>query len=204
MIEWAESTLLMPTPGNCQLTTHDPMNLIDIIILASLSIGVLAGFFWGLIRQVIAVVGLIGGLIVAGKYYADLAAFLHGRDGNGLVADDNWAHIIAFVGILLLVSLAIGVIGSVLRVVARLLFLGWLDRLLGALLGLIIALTLTMALVVVSTVFPVPGLSDSVRDSQVARFFSGYIPVVLSMLPPEFQQYYDLVRLGIPTLPFHP
>src|SRR4051794_8557632 len=105
------------------------MNLIDIIILASLSVGVLAGFFWGLIRQVIAVVGLVGGLIVAGKYYADLAAFLHGRDGHGLVADDNWAHIIAFVGILLLVSLAVGVVGSVLRVVARLLFLGWLDRL---------------------------------------------------------------------------
>jgi membrane protein required for colicin V production len=150
------------------------------------------------------VVGLVGGVIVAGRYYADVAAFLHGSDGRGLVADENWARIIAFVGIMILVSLLLGAVGSVLRVVARLLFLGWLDRLLGALIGLVISLTLTMAVVVVATVFPVPGLSDAVRESQVARWFSGYIPVVLAMLPPEFHQYYDLARLGVPGLPPRP
>ncbi len=164
------------------------MNAVDITILASLATSTIAGFFWGLIRQVIALVGLAGGLFLAGRYYADVASALHGADGKGLVADENWANIIAFVGILILFSLLIGVVGSVLRIVARLLFLGWLDRLLGALLGLLVALTLTMAMVVVATVFPVPGLSDGVRDSQVAHWFSGYVPVVLSMLPPEFQQ----------------
>ena len=158
------------------------------------------GLFWGLIRQVIAVVGLVGGLMAAGLYYDDVAGFLHGSDGGGLVADENWARIIAFVGILVLVSLLAGAAGSVLRLVSRLLFLGWLDRLLGGLLGLVIALTLTMAVVVVATVFPVPGLSDAVRDSEVARWFGGYVPVILTMLPPEFQQYYDLARLGVPGL----
>ena len=177
------------------------MNLIDIMILSSLGTSLAMGFFWGLIRQVIAVAGLAGGLILAGRYYVDVAAFLHGSDGRGLVVDENWARIIAFVGIMILFSLLLGVVGSVLRVVARLLFLGWLDRVLGALLGLLISLTLTMAMVVVATAFPVPGLSDSVRESQVAQLLSGYVPVVLAMLPPEFRLYYDLARLGIPSLP---
>lgn len=180
------------------------MNAIDLLILATLVLSVVMGFFWGLIRQVIALVGLAGGLILAGQYYSSVAQFLHGSDGKGLVSDENWARIIAFVGIMILFSLLLGVVGSAIRLVAKLLFLGWLDRLLGALLGLLIALTLTMALVVVATVFPVPGLSDGVRDSQVAKMLSGYIPVVLAMLPPEFHQYYDLARLGVPGLPPRP
>ena len=177
------------------------MNAIDIIILATLALSLIMGFFWGLIRQVIALVGLAGGLILAGQYYAGAADFLHGSDGKGLVADENWARIIAFVGIMILFSLLLGIVGSTLRLVARLLFLGWLDRLLGAVLGLLIALTLTTSMVIVATVFPVPGLSDGVRDSQVAQMLSGYIPVVLAMLPQEFHQYYDLARLGVPGLP---
>jgi hypothetical protein len=27
------------------------------------------------------------------------------------------------------------------------------------------------------------------------------VPVVLSMLPPEFQQYRDIIGLGVPALP---
>jgi membrane protein required for colicin V production len=180
------------------------MNAIDLIILASLALSLVTGFFWGLIRQVIALVGLVGGLTLAGQYYAGVAGFLHGSDGKGLVTDENWARIIAFVGIMILFSLILGIAGSVLRIVARLLFLGWLDRVLGAILGLLVALTLTMSMVVVATVFPVPGLSDGVRDSQVAQMFSGYIPVVLAMLPQEFHQYYDLARLGVPGLPPRP
>lgn len=180
------------------------MNAIDLIILASIALSVVMGFFWGLIRQVIALVGLVGGLILAGQFYKGVAEFLHGSNGKGLIADENWANIVAFVGIMILFSLALGIVGSVVRMVAKLLFLGWLDRVLGAVLGLLISLTLTMAVVIVATVFPVPGLSDGVRESQVAKMLSGYIPVVLAMMPSEFHQYYDLARLGVPGLPLRP
>jgi membrane protein required for colicin V production len=162
------------------------------------------GLHWGLIRQAIAVFGLVGGIMIAGRFYEPVAEFLHGSDGGGPVADANWARIIAFVGILIIFSLTLGAVGSVLRVVAKLLFLGWLDRVLGGLLGFFMATTLVMAVLVVATVFPVPGLSDSVQKSQVAHWFSGYVPVVLSMLPPEFQQYQEIIKLGgagLPPLP---
>jgi membrane protein required for colicin V production len=174
------------------------MNWVDITIITLLVISTLMGAFWGLIRQIIALFGLIGGIMIAGRFYQPVSEFLHGKDGGGLIADANWARIIAFVGILIVFSLALGAVGSVLRVVAKVLFLGWLDHLLGGLLGLLMALTLIMAVLVVATVFPVPGLSDTVRTSQVAHWFSGYVPVVLSMLPPEFQRYEQIIKLGMP------
>jgi membrane protein required for colicin V production len=180
------------------------MNWVDITILAVTVVSTLMGMFWGLIRQIIAIFGLVGGIMIAGRFYEPVAEVLNGKDGSGLVADANWARIIAFVGILIIFSLALGAVGSVLRVLAKILFLGWLDHLLGGLLGLLMAITLVVPLLVVPTVFPVPGLSDAVRSSQVAHWFSGYVPVVLSMLPPEFQQYEDIVKLGVPALPSLP
>lgn len=180
------------------------MNWVDITILGTIVVSTLMGLHWGLIRQAIAVFGLAGGIMIAGRFYEPVAEFLHGSDGGGLVADANWARIISFVGILIIFSLALGALGSVLRVLAHLLFLGWLDRALGGLLGFLMAITLVMALLVVATVFPVPGLSDSVRNSQVAHWFSGYVPVVLSMLPPEFQQYEAMIKLSVPGIPSLP
>ena len=180
------------------------MNWVDIAIVSTMVTSTITGFFWGLIRQVIAIFGLVAGIFIAGKFYEPVSEFLHGKDGGGLVADANWSRIIAFVGIVILVSLALGVVGSVLRVVTKVLFLGWLDHLLGAALGFLMSITLIMPMLVVATVFPVPGLSESVRTSQVAHWFSGYVPVVLSMLPPEFRQYEALIGLGVPAIPHLP
>jgi uncharacterized membrane protein required for colicin V production len=177
------------------------MNVVDITILGIVAISTAVGFHWGLIRMVIAIVGLGGGIFVAGRYYAGVAAFLHPIEGGGLVGDENWARIIAFVGIVIAVSLLLGMLGSILRVVARLLFIGCLDRALGGLLGFIMSMVFVVAIVVVVTVFPVPGVSDAVQASQVAQQLSGFVPVVLAFLPPEFQQYFELAKLIVPGFP---
>jgi membrane protein required for colicin V production len=174
------------------------MSAIDIIILSSLAGSAALGFRRGLIRQLISFAGLIGGIIVAGRFYEPVAEFLHGPDGGGIIADLNWARIISFVGLLILFTVALNMVGSALRFVTKLLFLGWADHLLGAVLGFLLALTSVMAMVVVATVFPVPGLSDSLQDSQVARVLSSYVPVVLAMLPPEFQSFYAMMQVGLP------
>ena len=168
------------------------MNWVDITILSMLLASTLMGLFWGLIRQIISIVGLAGGIFLAGRLYEPVADFLHG-DGGGLVADPNWARIIAFGAVVIGFSLALGAVGSVLRFVANLLFLGWLDHLLGALVGLVTSLMLVMSLLVVATVFPVPNVSEAIRDSQVAQWLGGFTPVVLAMLPPEFSIFRELM-----------
>jgi len=180
------------------------MNWFDIVIFVVIVASTLLGIFWGLIRQIIAIFGLVGGILIAGRFYGPVSEILHGKDGGGLVADANWARIVAFVGILIIFSLALGVVASILRVLVKLLFLGWLDHLLGGILGFIMAITLVAPILVVATVFPVPGLSEATMSSQVAHWFSGYVPVVLAMLPPEFQQYQEIIKLGVLPLPVLP
>jgi membrane protein required for colicin V production len=177
------------------------MSAVDITILSIVAISTGLGFYWGFIRQVVAVVGLAGGIFAAGRYYASVAEILHPAEGGGLIADENWARIIAFVAIVILVSVALGVVGSALRLLVKLLFIGCIDRALGGLLGFVMSVMLVVAFVVVVTVFPVPGLSEALQTSRVAQQLSGFVPVVLAFLPPEFQQYFalaKLVELGLP------
>src|SRR5437588_3577684 len=125
------------------------MNWADTTILVMLLVSTLAGLFSGLIRQIVFFVGLWGGIAIAGRVYQPIAEFLHPARGGGLVADAGWARIIAFAGVVIGFSLLIAVLGSMLRRVTNLLLLGWLDHLLGAIVGLITALTLVTVLLVV-------------------------------------------------------
>jgi membrane protein required for colicin V production len=172
------------------------MNWVDIAILGTVVSSTLMGFFWGLIRQVVSILGLAGGIFFAGRLYQPIADFLHPANGGGFVADPNWARIIAFGAVVIGFSLTIGIAGSVLRFAANLLFLGWLDHLLGGLIGLITSVGLVLALLVVVTVFPVPDVSQAVNDSVVAHWLGGFVPVVLAMLPPEFRTFPQIMGGG--------
>jgi membrane protein required for colicin V production len=166
------------------------MNWIDVTILTALIVSAILGLFWGLIRQVAATFGLVLAIFLAGANYKGVAGILHSPDGGGLIADQNMANIVAFVLILVGVSLTIGIIASILRTVLGLLFLGWLDHLLGAVLGLVQMAMLMAVIIFVATLFPVPNLSDAVRESALAPFVAQPFSFLLGWLPPEF----DTVR----------
>ncbi|MFL5733726.1 MAG: CvpA family protein [Chloroflexia bacterium] len=172
------------------------MNWVDIAILGIVVSSVLLGLFWGLIRQVVSVLGLAAGIFFAGRLYQPIADFLHPEEGGGLVADPNWARIIAFGGVVIGFSLLIGIAGSILRFAANLLFLGGLDHLLGGLMGLVTSVSLVMAMLVVATVFPVPNLSQAIRDSVVAHWLGVFVPVIVAMLPPEFGTFRQMAGWG--------
>ncbi len=172
------------------------MNWVDTAILIIVLASTLLGLFWGLIRQIVSFVGLSGGIAVAGRLYQPVAEFLHPKSGGGLVADPAWANIIAFGGLVIIFSLMLGIVGSLLRRVANLLFLGWLDHVLGAVVGLITSVTLVMVLLVVVTVFPVPNVSEAIKGSVLAHLLGGFTPLVVAMLPPEFGMFRQLMNWG--------
>jgi membrane protein required for colicin V production len=93
---------------------------------------------------------------------------------------------VAFVIIVVGVSLAVGVVASILRTVLGLLFLGWLDHLLGAALGILQMLLLLSVITIVATVFPVPGLSDAINNSALAPTLARPLSFIVDWLPPEF------------------
>ena len=162
------------------------MNWVDVTILTAIITSLLLGLYWGLIRQVAATFGLFLSIWVAGQFYEGVANFLHPPEGGGLIGDPNMAKIVAYVGIVIVISVLIGAVSGIVRAVLNLIFLGWLDHVLGAALGVIQMLLLLEVFLVAANVFYVPGLSDAVRSSPLAEtMVRPLFALVEPLLPPE-------------------
>ncbi len=172
------------------------MNPIDYYILTGLVANVAIGYATGFIRQVASIVGLIVGVFLAGRFYNEVAKLFHNPDGGGIIADPNWARIAAFALIVIVCSVAAGILGHFLRVAVYWAFLGMIDHLLGAAVGALHSVVLALGLIIASTVFPVPGLSDALKDSKVAEWLGPFVPAVQALLPHDFDSFRRMIGWG--------
>jgi membrane protein required for colicin V production len=159
------------------------MNLVDVTVLTLLLAGTLVGVLWGAVRETVALVGLALGLFIAGRTYEPLAQLL---SRSGIISSLNWARIVGFVGVTLVVWAVLAVGAAALRVFLRAPALGALDKVAGAALGFVLALVMVTSMLIAAITFPVPGLTQDAYNSRVAQTFGGFMPVVLALMPPEF------------------
>jgi membrane protein required for colicin V production len=157
------------------------MNGLDIILLIGAGVFVALGVYWGLIRQVLAILGLVVGVAMAGRYGPDVAAWL-----SSFISDPNLAGIVGFAVVLLLVSAIASLIASLLRIFVGLLFMGWADHLLGGLLGLIQAVLAGAALLIGMITFPSPAWSAAVEGSTLAAGLLRVGWALTALLPATF------------------
>ncbi|GAB4430034.1 MAG: CvpA family protein [Chloroflexi bacterium OHK40] len=166
------------------------MNTLDYTILIGAGLFVILGLYWGLIRQVLALVGLVVGVAMAGRYGPTVADWL-----SSFVADPVFAGAVGFLAVLLLVSATASLLASLLRIFAGLLFLGWLDHLLGGVLGLVQAVLAAAVLLVWMVAFPLPAWSSAVDGSALAEGLLRFGGVLTPILP-EFIQTTVQATLG--------
>jgi membrane protein required for colicin V production len=154
------------------------MNWLDIaIIVAALLLG-FVGLRQGIVRTVFGIAGLIGGIVLAGRYYGALARVLSPGDAI-------WASVAAYAIILIATLVVAGLVGHFIAKLVSLAALGWLDRLIGFLLGVFVGLLLSAAaLAIVARIYP--GSEATISQSVVARFLIAQLPLVLALLPKEF------------------
>lgn len=157
------------------------MNTLDIALLIGGGIFVVLGIYWGLIRQVLAIVGLIVGVMMAGRYGPNVADWL-----SSFITDPDLAGIIGFAAVLLLVSALASLAASLLRIFVGLLFLGWLDHLLGGLLGLLQAVMAGAALLIGLITFPSPAWAAAVESSALAAGLLRLGGPLIALLPEMF------------------
>lgn len=121
------------------------MTTLDIIILVVLGAGAIVGFSKGFLKQLASLLGLVAGLLIAKALYATVAerVFLPLTDSLTV------AQGIAFVVIWLAVPLAFLLLASLLTKAMEAVSLGWVNRLLGAVLGALKATLLVSLLVCV-------------------------------------------------------
>ena len=107
------------------------MQTIDIIIAVLLVIGFIGGLRDGLVKQVASLVGLIGGLLLGRAFYVPVGEWFAGTFGFSVEA----AHITAFILILVIVPLFFSLVGWLMSKILSVICLGWINRLLGGVIG---------------------------------------------------------------------
>lgn len=160
------------------------MNAFDILIVVILGYGLIWGIFRGLVKEVSSIIGVIGGFILAYRYYGAVAAWL-----SGIVSNPAYRNILAFLVLFCGVVIVVNVVAIVLKYLLNLVFLGWLDRLGGAGFGVVKGVLIVSVLFMMLTAFlpkGAPLIKDSVCAPYVALVSEKIAAVVSSDVKSEF------------------
>ena len=158
------------------------MNWLDIVILVIIAIATFLGLRIGIIKAALSLAGLIVGVILAGRYYIPFSQQL------SFIPQASIAKIVAFAIILIGVMIIAIVLAMLLKWAASVMMLGWVNRLGGAVFGLVLGAIFCGALLVMWVKFI--GVDGAIAESTLAPILLDRFPVVLALLPSEF----DAVR----------
>ncbi|HEX77428.1 MAG TPA: CvpA family protein [Dehalococcoidia bacterium] len=160
------------------------MNQLDIGVVVFCGILALIGLGVGVIRMAFSLAGLIAGVYLAGNFYAKLGAKL------AFIPDEGMAKIAAFVIIFFATMLAASLVAGILHKVLQWALLGWVDKLGGFIGGGLFGGIICAALLAIIVKYTELGLASIIAQSSVAAFIVERFPLLLALLPPEF----DAVR----------
>ena len=158
------------------------MNWLDIVILVAIALATVAGLGLGIIRAALYLAGVIFGIVLAGHYYIPLSQVLDAVLQSGV------AKVVAFAIIFIAVMVAAAFLAMFLRRGASAIKLGWADRLGGAVFGLLMGALFCGGLLAIWVKFV--GGAEAITESTLAQVLLDRLPVVLALLPNEF----DVVR----------
>ncbi len=123
------------------------MNIIDIIIAVILLLGLINGFKRGLFIEITSLLGLILGVYGAIHFSGYLANILE----SSVKWDASLIQIVAFAGTFLVIVIGLVMLGKLLTKIAETIMLGFFNKVLGAIFGLIkVGLILSVLLIIFS------------------------------------------------------
>ena len=153
------------------------MNWLDIVIIVGIAITTFVGLKIGLIKAVLSLVGLIVGVVLARIFYIPLSEQLT------FIPQAALAKVAAFALIMLGVMIIAGVLAMVLKWITSVMMLGWVNRIGGAVFGLMLGLILCGALLALWVQFF--GAGETITNSSLAALLSQF-SLVLGLMPAEF------------------
>ena len=157
------------------------MNWLDIVIIVAIAIPTVIGLRIGIIKAALSLAGLIVGVVLAGGYYVPLSQQL------SFIPDEKVAKVVAFAIILIGIMVVAGVLARLLKWAASVVMLGWVNQLGGAIFCFVLGAIFCGAVLAIVVKFLGAGV---IAESELAAVLLDRFPMVLALLPPEF----DAVR----------
>ncbi len=162
------------------------MNWLDWVLIGILAISVISGLKEGLVKTVFGIAGMVVGIMLGSRYYTVLTPYLT------FVQQENISKILAIIIITVAVIIVAGILGAIFRKLISMIALGFLDRLLGAVLSLalcVLALGVGLALL---TKFSFLGLDQIITQSKIAPILLKSYPLIKGLLPSDFSDLGNL------------
>ncbi|MDX2178235.1 MAG: CvpA family protein [Bryobacteraceae bacterium] len=159
------------------------LNWLDFLFLAIFLASTLMGAAKGLARVGIGLAATVLGVLFASRWYADAGFFL-----REYVAAKSIANALGFLLVLVVFIVAGGVLAHLLAKLFKWAGAGWLDRLGGAVFGVLRALLVSIAIVMAAMSFPRDTLPKAVIQSRIAPFVLESSRLLALLTPPELKE----------------
>ena len=157
------------------------MNWLDIVLLGIFALSLAAGLMKGLVREVFALAGVILGVIVALLFGDNLGVSL--ERWIPLPSAAYAAAVVGlFVGVMVLVSMLSGLLDKVVSVIQ----LGWANRLLGGVFGILRAFVISVILVMALALYLEPD-HEVFTESKITPYLLEATEIIAPLLPEEFR-----------------
>ncbi|MBN1862482.1 MAG: CvpA family protein [Dehalococcoidales bacterium] len=154
------------------------MNWLDIVLVVAIGLTTFIGLRKGIIKMALTLGGLVLGIFLAGRYYASFSEHLT------LISSPTWAKVAAFAIIFIGIMAAAAIVAHFLEKAASAIMLGWVNRLVGAILGFLVGAMFCGAVLAIWVKYL--GVSGAISDSNIAPILLDQFPKVLALLPDEF------------------
>ena len=170
------------------------LTVLDFILVIILFFFAFAGFFFGLIRSLGSLIGTILGVIVAANYFQPFADWF-----VDLGMPDNWARIVGFFIIFIivsrLISLVFWILNKIYNVLSVIPFLKTINRITGLMFGFIEGGIVVGVVLVFVVRFPFAEfLIPAIEGSKLAEYLFGIGTWLHPLLPELFDQAKNLVN----------
>ena len=157
------------------------MSWVDAAIVVLLLFFIVTAFQNGFIRETISVAAAIGGVVLAGILYDNVAnAFFDSVD------NETTKNVVSFLIILGGVTLLGQLLAILVHPAVVIMQLGIFDQLLGAVFGAVKGFVIIVALLILMVTYPRYDMDDRIRDSEFAELLLEASEPLLKILPEEF------------------
>ena len=111
------------------MTLPYDLNILDVVLLSVIALFTLRGALRGFLDEVAGLVGILGGVWLAGRYYGELGRIF------SQYTTSQWVYIVAYVLILCMVMFVISMISRALHSFLKMAYADWINHLAGAAVG---------------------------------------------------------------------
>jgi membrane protein required for colicin V production len=165
------------------------MNTLDIILLVGLGVSIIYSLIRGIVKEIVSLISFVAGFWVAAKFYPVSANIL-----SGLTSNRPLANILGFLIILFIVGICVSLIGKIITRLIDISSLGWVDRLGGAIFGLVKGSLIAFMVVMLLVAFSSPQ-AYYLKTSRLAPHVINLSTVVMSFVPQKLKKQFEEKRI---------